>query len=161
MSSNTNTGSRNTMSLTAVKTQMSQVANPAAERLQALVQSKLTEDRLGVVVDKLLSKAESGDTRALDYLLTISGMKPTAPQQVTINNFYEGDTENPETLVVERGEATPEMQVTTYLSCAGPSSAAMIADQIGLPVDQVIKILDNNPRRFDVDGKLYRLKKGR
>lgn len=140
---------------------MSQVVNPAAERLQALVQSKLTEERLSVVVDKLLSKSEAGDTRALDYLLTISGMKPTAPQQVTINNFYEGDPENPRTLVVEPGEATPEMQVTTYLSCAGPSSPEAIASQIGLPVDQVIKILDDNPRRFDVDGKLYRLKKGR
>lgn len=118
----------------------------------------MTEERLGVVVDKLLTKAESGDTRALDYLLTISGMKPTAPQHVTINNFYEGDAENPQTLVVERGEATPEMQVTTYLSCAGPSSPEAIAGQIGLPVDQVIMILDDNPRRFDVDGKLYRLK---
>jgi hypothetical protein len=150
--------SRNTMSLTAIKTQMSQTSNPAAERLQELVQSKLTQERLGVVVDKLLSKAESGDTRALDYLLTIGGMKSTAPQQVTINNFYEGESENPRTLVVEPGKATPEMQVTTYLSCAGPSSPVMIADQIGLPVDQVIKILDDNPRRFDVDGKLYRLK---
>ena len=152
------------MSLASVTTQMSQLPSQSgAARLQQLVTSKLTDDRLGVVVDKLLSKAEAGDTKALDYLLTISGMKPTAPQQVTINNFYEGDPENPRTLVVsgEPGEATPEMKVTTYLSCAGPSSPEAIAGQVDVPVDQVIKILDDNPRRFDVDGKLYRLKKGR
>lgn len=145
------------MSLATVTTQISQLPSQSGSaRLQQLVAAKLTDDRLGVVVDNLLKKADAGDIKALDYLLTIGGMKPVVPQQVVVNNFYEGEADPP--LVIRAGEPSPLQKITTYLSCAGPSSPEAIASQIDLPLDQVIKILDDNPTRFDVDGKLYRLK---
>lgn len=150
------------MSLATVTTQISQLPSQSGSaRLQQLVAAKLTDDRLGVVVDKLLSKAETGDTKALDYLLTIGGMKPGVPQQVVINNFYEGESSPTfERVIPATGAqpATPWQQITTYLSVAGPSTAHVIADQVQLPVEQVIKILDGHPERFDVVGTTYSLK---
>ena len=145
-------------------TQVSQLSE-SQSRLQKLVADRLTDDRLGTVIDCLVGKAEKGDTKALDYLLKLGGMTPQSPQQVTINNFYEGEqAPQPDYGRTIPGTgtpaqpATPYQQITTYLSVAGESTAHVIADQVQMHVCDVIKILDAHPERFDVRGAAYSLK---
>jgi hypothetical protein len=65
-----------------------QVTNPNAERLRKLVQEKLTDDRMGKIVEQLAKKAEEGNVKALDYLLNIGGFMPSAPKTITVNQYY-------------------------------------------------------------------------
>src|SRR3990167_7618405 len=67
------------------------IVNPQAERLQLLVQEKLSDDRLGKIIEQLAAKAEQGNVKALDYLLNIGGFVPSAPKTVTVNQYYAGE----------------------------------------------------------------------
>lgn len=68
-----------------------QITNPNAERLQKLVQSKLTDERMGKIIEQLAKKAEEGNVKALDYLLNIGGFMPSVPKTVTVNQYYAGE----------------------------------------------------------------------
>jgi hypothetical protein len=117
----------------------------------------LTDERLGGVVDNLLAKAEKGDVKALDYLLTIGGYKQVAPTSVTVNNFI-GDDPEPITVksrVVDWGEVD---QVCVFLSVSGPTTPEVISEQTKIPIPEIVRILDNNPNRFGVNGRSYFLK---
>lgn len=67
------------------------IVNPQAERLQSLVQSTLTDDRIGKIVESLAKKAEDGNLKALDFLLNIGGFVPAAPRTVTVNQYFAGE----------------------------------------------------------------------
>lgn len=134
--------------------------SPQAGRLQKLVQDKLTDERLGAVVDRLMLKAEGGDTKALDYLLTLGGFKTTAPASITVNQFFDGELAEAPIPVANRAEtrppaATPLQAISLYLAHSGPQVPEVIASNLQLSTDDVVKVLDSHPTRFGVDGKQY------
>ena len=67
------------------------IVNPNAARLQKLVQAKLSDDRIGRIIEQLAAKAEGGNVKALDYLLNIGGFVPAAPKTVTVNQYFAGE----------------------------------------------------------------------
>lgn len=125
--------------------------------MQGLVQSALGGDRLNKIVEKLAEKAEGGDTKALDYLLTIGGFKPAAPQAVVINQFV-GESE-PETqrVTVPNRSSSPADKVAAYLAVAGGAVPETIAEQLEMPVAEVVRALDGQPRLFACKGRVYSL----
>jgi len=134
------------------------ITNPHASRLQALVQEKLTDDRLGTVVDKLLDKADKGDTKALDYLLTVGGFRQPAPTTVVVQQFYQEVQQEPPRQVTNiAAERKPLQMIVGLLGASDQLTPASIASQTGLPEADVIHELDAHPEVFAVHGNLYSL----
>lgn len=106
-----------------------------------------------MVIDKLMTKAEGGDTKALDYLLTLGGFRSQTPATVVVNQFIENH--EPQNRVVLNGVVSPSRTIATYLSVSGAASPKAIADQTGLSEHEVIRVLDDHPERFGVDGINY------
>lgn len=145
---------RNKFDLTTIN---NTITNPHASRLQTLVQEKLTDDRLGTVVDKLLDKADKGDTKALDYLLTIGGFRQAAPQTVVVQQFYEAP-QSPAAeprRIVEAPTMSLSQRIIGYLGVAGVAKAAVIAEQLQIREAEIVRVLDDRPELFGVDEQGY------
>jgi hypothetical protein len=135
-----------------------QTSSEGLHRLQAIVNEQIGTDDLKEIVGKFVQKAKAGDVASgrfvIDYLL---GAKHT-PTAITVNQFFDGDSQAT-TVGVSAPQATPEQRIAVYLTAAGEATANVIAADTGIPVDEVVKILDKRPERFLVRGNKYSLHK--
>ena len=128
--------------------------------LDDAVAKHVTAEDLGQIVSAFVEKAKTGNVHAANFVLKL--IVSETPQTVVNNHFYESGPEDDRRVIdvpVTPRPITTAESVTVYLSAAGAATAESIAEQTGNAVDDVIRVLDSNPDRYDVRGSLYSLNK--
>lgn len=135
--------------------QLSKAAFPPwMQTLRAAVDAELKDDDLQGIVRAFVDKAKQGDEKAARFVLEYLMGGKLAPQNVTIHNHYEANGTAPkQTIVVD----STESRIHTYLEASGSAKPAIIAADLGLPVDAVKEALKSE--WFVNEGGAWRIAK--
>lgn len=146
---------RNTHSLAAIR----ESRFTGKTRLQQICESEIKEEDLKSIVSAFVQKAKNGDLRSAQFVNDVLLGGSCKPQQVVINQFYEGNEEQRSVVTVPScaGRDDVASRVTSYLSCNPDKTPQIIAADLELDEPEVIRVLDTYTTRFHVTGNRYSL----
>jgi len=152
---------------TSLMTLPTMAESATQRRLRAVIETKLTDESLGKIVDRFIDKASAGDEKAAEFVFALAGVSTTPqPMHVTLNQFNADGSTSSERLTptashplaVSDAQRPPLDRITIYLQASGPTIPAVLASELNLPPAEVVRLLDNHPERFAVKGREYSLK---
>ena len=142
------------MSITEIN---ARIKSPGLRLLDRVLEETIKEQDLREIVGTFVEKSKAGHVGSAKFLLKMLGAE-AAPQTIVVNNFETDMPDRQVHAVIESSRGrTPLEKVTVYLSAAGESTPAAIAECVGLDTQNVVRILDDNPSRFTVRGNKYSL----
>lgn len=125
-----------------------------------MIESRLTDESLGKIVDRFIDKAGEGDAKAAEFVFALAGISTTPqPTHITLNQFNaDGSTSTERVAGAIEQHRQPLDRITVYLQASGPTVPAVLARELDIPPIDVVQLLDAHPERFAVRGNQYSLK---
>lgn len=140
-----------------------EAGNTWQQVIRASTQKLLTPEVADKIVQAVIKKAESGDLTAVKYLFgDLHATPPAVPVTLHQENHYHPApsahaVSHLPLLTDGAASERDKDRIVTFLLAAGEATPQRIATDTGLELSHVVSILDEDPKRFLVQGELYRL----
>lgn len=109
-----------------------------------MIASKVTDQRLGAIIDKQLELAEKGDRKAAEFVFKMCG--GLNPSKLVQNNYYYGPKAGSRKGL--RAKTPLGNRIRQYLKKHGPTKPATLAVELEAGLDEIEAELIARPERF-------------